>query len=242
MIEWRESGVLLATRRHGESAAIIEMFTEHHGRTAGVVRGGGGRKMAPILQLGAQLDVVWKARLDEHIGSFVVEPERARAAHLMSDRVALSGLSALCALLSFALPEREAHPALYRSSRAVLDMIGENPVWPLAYLRWELSLLEELGFGLDLSVCAATGATEGLAYVSPKSGRAVSEAGAGTWKDRLLPLAPSLVGGGVGDVEDVLQGLRVTGHFLSAWLAPSLGDRSLPDARARFVDALGRTT
>jgi len=242
VIEWRESGILLATRRHGESAAIVEVFTEGHGRTAGVVRGGGGRKMAPILQPGAQLDVTWKARLEEHIGSFTVEPERARAAHIMSDRVALGGLSAMCALLSFALPEREAHPALYRSSLAVLDMIGENPVWPLAYLRWELALLEELGFGLDLSTCAVTGATEGLAYVSPKSGRAVSEAGAGTWKARLLPLAPALVGEGTGETEDVQQGLRVTGHFLETWLAPSLGDRPVPEARARLVDTLARQT
>ncbi|MEM9342923.1 MAG: DNA repair protein RecO [Pseudomonadota bacterium] len=239
-MEWRESGVLLASRRHGESAAIIEVFSQDHGRTAGVVRGGGGRKMTPILQPGAQLDVTWKARLDEHIGSFTVEPERARAAHVLSDRTALAGLSAICALLSFALPEREPQPALYQSSLAVLDMIGDNPVWPLAYLRWELALLEELGFGLDLTTCAVTGDTEDLAYVSPKSGRAVSEAGAGTWKTRLLPLAPALIGEGTGDTDDVLQGLRVTGHFLSTWLAPSLGDRPIPEARERFVDGLAR--
>lgn len=238
-MEWREDGVLLAARRHGETAIIIEVFTRGHGLHAGVVPGGASRKMAPILQPGAGLDLVWRARLDEHIGTFRVEPLQSRA-HLMEDRLSLAALNAVAALLTFALPEREAHPALYDRTIALLEMIGEGPVWPLAYLRWEMALLEDLGFGLDLGTCAATGATEGLLYVSPRSGRAVSGAGAGAWKDRLLPLSPDLVGKGSGEREGVLQGLRVTSHFLARHLAPALGDHPLPAARQRFIDVLSR--
>lgn len=240
-MEWREEGILLTSRRHGETAAIIEVFTERHGRHAGVVRGGASRKVAPVLQPGSQLDLTWRARLEDHLGTFTVEPLRARGAALMSDRMALAGLNAMTALLSFALPEREAHAALYRGTLTVLDMMEQGPYWPLAYLRWELSLLEELGFGLDLAACAVTGAEEDLAYVSPKSGRAVSRAGAGEWAEKLLPLSPALVGQGTGAREDIRDGLRVTGHFLSSWLAHSLGDRPLPPARERLVDLLSRT-
>jgi len=238
-MEWREDGVLLAARRHGETAIIIEVFTRDHGLHAGVVPGGASRKMAPILQPGAGLDLVWRARLDEHIGTFRVEPLQSRA-HLMEDRLSLAALNAVAALLTFALPEREPHPALYDRTIALLEMIGEGPVWPLAYLRWEMALLDDLGFGLDLETCAATGATEGLLYVSPKSGRAVSGAGAGAWKDRLLPLSPDLVGKGSGEREGVLQGLRVTSHFLARHLAPALGEHPLPAARQRFIDVLSR--
>ena len=239
-MEWRENGVLLAARQHGETAQIIEVFTREHGLHIGVVQGGASRKMAPILQPGAELDLTWRARLSEHIGSFRVEPVRSRA-HLMESRMTLAALNAVAGLLTFALPEREPHPDLFQKTAALLDMIGEGPVWTLAYLRWEMALLQELGFGLDLTECAATGSTDDLSYVSPRTGRAVSKAGAGEWKDRLLPLAPDLVGEGTGDAEGVLQGLRVTGHFLVHHLGPSLGDKPLPPARQRFIDVLGRT-
>lgn len=238
-MEWREQGLLLGQRRHGESAAIIEVFTRDHGRHAGIVRGGASRKIAPILQPGAQLDLTWRARLEDHLGAFTVEPVRSRA-FLMGDRAMLAGLNALTALLSFALPEREAHPALYTRTLAVLDMMEEGPFWTLAYLRWEMALLEDLGFGLDLENCAATGAREGLAYVSPRTGRAVSEAAAGDWADRLLPLSPALVGGGSGSVDDLVSGLRVTGHFLETQLAASLGDKPVPPARNRLVEVISR--
>ena len=238
-MEWRETGVLLTARRHGETALIIEVFTRAQGLHAGVVQGGGSRKMAPVLQPGAELDLTWRARLAEHIGSFRAEPVRSRA-HLMENRLTLAALNAVAGLLTFALPEREPHPDLYDKTIALLDMIGEGPVWPLGYLRWEMALLQELGFGLDLSECAATGAKDGLAYVSPRTGRAVSEAGAGAWKDRLLPLSPDLLGTGAGETESVLSGLRVTGHFLQHHLAPSLGDKPVPPARDRFIDALSR--
>jgi len=240
MIGWREEGTLLSVRRHGETSAIIEVFTEGHGRHVGVVRGGASRKVAPILQPGAQLDLAWQARLDEHIGSFAVEPVKSRAAAVMGDRLALAGLNAMTALLSFTLPEREPHQLLYRRSLVLFDLLGTNDAWPVVYLRWELMLLEEMGFGLDLGRCAVTGARDDLVHVSPRSGRAVSAAGAGDWADRLLPLPPILLGQGVGSTAETLEGLRTTGHFLAHWLAPALGDRPLPEARQRFVDTLAR--
>ncbi|KUJ77463.1 DNA repair protein RecO [Ruegeria profundi] len=239
-MDWRDHGILLTTRRHGETAAIVEVFTESHGRHAGVVRGGTSRKIAPILQPGAQLDVLWRARLEEHIGTFQVEPLRSRAAAAFSGRLALAGLNAVVALLTFCLPEREPHPAIYTQTERLMDLLGQDEIWPLAYLRWELALLEELGFGLDLSSCAVTGSTSGLAYVSPKTGRAVSAKGAGEWADRLLPLPPCLRGEGRAPDAEIVLGLQTTGYFLAHHLAPSLGNYPLPEARARFVDQFTR--
>lgn len=240
-MEWRDEGILLSCRTHGETSAIIEVFTEEHGRHAGVVRGGASRKVAPVLQPGAQIAAVWRARLEDHLGTFTVEPLRSRAGALQ-DRLALAGLNAVCGLLAFCLPEREAHAGLYRRSVALLDLLDRAELWPLAYLRWEVALLEETGFGLDLSACAVTGATEGVAYVSPRTGRAVSEDGAGDWADRLLPLPPVLRGQGTAEDTEIVQALRVTGYFLEQHLAPSLGDRPLPDARARYVARLSRAS
>ncbi|WP_170411319.1 DNA repair protein RecO [Ruegeria arenilitoris] len=239
-MDWRDHGILLTSRRHGETAAIIEVFTEGHGRHAGVVRGGASRKTAPILQPGAQLDVLWRARLEEHIGTFQVEPLRSRAAAAFSGRLALAGLNAVVSLLSFCLPEREPHPAVYNQTEQLMDLLGQDEIWPLAYLRWELAMLEELGFGLDLSVCAVTGAREGLVYVSPKSGRAVSGEAAGEWADKLLPLPPCLRGEGAAPDAEIAAGLQTTGYFLEHRVAPSLGHHPLPEARARFVDQFTR--
>ncbi len=239
-MEWRDQGILLSARKHGETSAIIEMFTPERGRHAGVVRGGVSRRIAPILQPGAQLDVAWRARLEEHIGSFTVEPLRSRAALVMGDRLALAGLNAVTALLCSCLPEREPHEALYVRTEALLDLLGQQDVWPLAYLQWELRLLEEMGYALDLSVCAVTGATEDLAFVSPKSGRAVSANGAGAWADRLLPLPPVLRGEGEAADAEIAEAFTTTGYFLEAHLARDLGDKPLPEARARFVELFTR--
>lgn len=239
-MEWRDQGILLSVRRHGETSAIIDVFTESHGRHVGVVRGGASRKIAPILQPGAQLDLIWRARLEDHIGTYHVEPLRSRAAAALSDRLSLAGLNAVTALLSFCLPEREAHRALYRQSEMLLDLLDQSELWPLAYLRWELGLLEEMGFGLDLSTCAVTGALDGLTFISPKSGRAVSDAGAGDWADRLLPLPPCLRGEGDAEDAELLVAFGVTGYFLAEKLAPEMGHRPLPDARARFVERFSR--
>ncbi|MGP3699245.1 DNA repair protein RecO [Rhodobacter sp. NSM] len=238
MMEWRDEGALLSVRRHGESSAIIEVFTADHGRHAGVVRGGASRKVAPILQPGAQLDLTWKARLDEHMGSFTVEPLRSRTA-LLGDRLGLAGLNAICAMLHVTLPEREPHPGLWQASMALLDAL-DRPGWPAAYLRWEMRLLEETGFGLDLTRCAVTGSREDLAFVSPKTGRAVSRDGAGDWADRLFPLPLALLGQGPASGEDLAQGLAITGHFLARELAPLLNGRPLPEARARLMELLAR--
>lgn len=228
-------------RPHGESAAIIEVFTEAHGRHLGVVPGGAGRRMAPLLQPGAELDLVWRARLDSHMGQFTVEPLQARAAAVFHDRAALAALAAVCALLAFALPERAPHPRLWRASRALLDAMAAGAAdWPAAYLRWELLLLEEAGFGLDLSACAVTGARAGLAYVSPRTGRAVSVEGAGDWAARLLPLPACLTGAAPASGPELMLGLGVTGHFLERHLATAMGDRPLPQARARLLAALAR--
>lgn len=234
-MEWRDQGILLSSRRHGESSAIIEVFTSEHGRHAGVVRGGASRRMTPVLQPGAQLDVEWRARLEDHLGTFRVEPLKSRS-WSMGDRMALAGLNAVCALLLFALPEREAHERIYRKSLILLDLLEQPEIWPLAYLNWELALLEEMGFGLDLRRCAVMGEkANDLSYISPRTGRAVSRAGAGEWADRLLPLPPCLLGEGPAPDAEIVQGFHVTGHFLMHHLAPALGNTPLPDARARFV-------
>ncbi|SLN45254.1 DNA repair protein RecO [Roseisalinus antarcticus] len=240
-MQWRDTGVLLVRRPHGETSVIVEVFTEAHGRHAGLVRGGVSARLAPVLQPGSQVDVAWSARLEDHLGTFRVEPIRSRAGVVMNDRLALAGLNAICGLLAYALPEREAHAEIYARSVTLLDLLGRTDAWPLAYLRWELALLEDLGFGLDLGTCAVTGRSEGLAYVSPRTGRAVSAEGAGDWADKLLPLPPALLGGGTGPDQEILAGLGTTGHFLAHWLAPALGDQPIPAARERLMAQLARS-
>lgn len=236
-MEWRDQGILLSSRPHGEGAVIIDVFTPSKGRHAGLVRGGASRRQAPVLQPGAQLDLAWKARLEDHLGAFQAELLRSRAAAAMADRLSLAGLNAVCALLLFCLPEREAHPRLYDRTETLMDLLGQPAIWPLAYLRWEMALLEELGFGLDLSACAVEGAgANDLSYVSPRTGRAVSRRGAGGWADRLLALPPCMLGQGKAPDSEVAQGLDVTGHFLRNHLAAELAHGPLPEARTRFVD------
>lgn len=237
-MDWRDQGILLSMRLHGETSAIIEVLTAEHGRHMGVVRGGASRRMAASLQPGTGLTLGWRARLDSHIGSFSVEPLKSRA-HLLADRLALAGLLSACALLHEALPEREPHPALWQRTLGLMDALGQEG-WTAAYLRWELCLLEEIGFGLELGSCAVTGATAGLAYVSPKSGRAVTAKAAGNWADRLIPLPEGLDGAAPLEPEAVLMGLRLTGFFLDRELRPVLNDRPLPEARARLVDLISR--
>jgi DNA repair protein RecO (recombination protein O) len=237
-MDWRDEGILLSMRPHGETSAIIEVLTAGHGRHMGVVRGGASRKMAAMLQPGTSLTLEWRARLDDHIGSFSVEPLKSRA-HLLADRLALAGLLSVCALLHEALPEREPHLALWWRTLRLMDRLGIEG-WTADYVRWELCLLEEIGFGLDLSACAVTGATEGLVYVSPKTGRAVTAQGAGDWADRLLPLPEGLGGEEPLTQAAVVTGLRLTGFFLDRELRPVLHDRPLPEARSRLVDLLAR--
>ncbi|MBP7241294.1 DNA repair protein RecO [Amaricoccus sp.] len=239
-MDWRDEGILIAARRHGESAAIVEIFTAAHGRHAGVVRGGGSRRMAPVLQPGATLGVEWSARLEEHIGHFRVDPIGTPIAALIGNGAALATLGAVAALIAAALPERAAHPALYAASRDLVAALGREPDWPARYARWELALLTELGFGLDLSACAVTGARTGLAFVSPRTGRAVTREAAGDWAGRLLPLPGFLCGEGAAGPGEVAAALALTGHFLETRLAPTLPREALPSARARAVAAILR--
>lgn len=239
-MDWRDEGILLAVRKHGETSAILDVFTPEHGRHSGVLRGASSRKMTPVIQPGAQLDLQWRARLENHIGSFTAELIRSRSAVAMSDRLALAGLNAVTALLLFALPEREPHPQLYLRTEQLLDLLDQPLLWPLAYLRWEMALLDDLGYGLDLSICAVTGVREGLEFVSPKTGRAVSRAGAGEWIDLLLPLPPVMLQKGEAPDEEIAEALRTTGYFLNTHLAAQLGHKPVPEARARFITIFTR--
>jgi DNA repair protein RecO (recombination protein O) len=241
-MDWRDEGILLAARRHGESAAIVEVFTAGHGRHAGVVRGGAGRRMAPVLQPGARLSLEWTARLEEHVGTFRVDPVASRTAEIMADGAALAALGAVTALLSATLPERDAHPALYRGTVELVQALGAAADWPARYAAWELALLAELGFGLDLGSCAVTGSAEDLVWVSPKTGRAVSREAGAPWAGRLLALPGFLRGGweAAPGKAEVLAGLALTGFFLEAWVAPGLRREALPAARARAVEAIRR--
>jgi DNA repair protein RecO (recombination protein O) len=234
-MDWTDEGLLLAVRPHGESAAIVEVLTAAHGRHLGLVRGGSRRRLAPVLQPGAQLHLTWRARLDAHLGTLTVEPLRARAAAVLTDPERLAGLNALCALAAWALPEREPQPRLYPLAVALADAIAGGADWFGPYLRWERALLAETGFGLDLCACALSGATEGLAHVSPRSGRAVTAAAGAPWADRLLPLPAALLSDVPASRADMAAGLRTTGHFLATVLAPALGHRPLPAARARLA-------
>lgn len=239
-MDWQDDGLLLSARPHGETAAILEVFTAGHGRHLGVLPGGASRKKAAMLQPGTGLRLTWRARLDDHIGTFQAETLTQRSAILTQART-LYALGSVAALLRLALPERQPHPRLYAATLALVDALEAAGDWPRQYLDWEALLLEEMGFGLDLSACAVTGATEDLAYVSPRTGRAVSRNAAGDWAPRLLPLPAILLGRGAPSTEALAQGLELTGHFLALALAPVLGDFPLPDARARLVRSLAAT-
>lgn len=239
-MEWRDEGVILAARRYGESSVILEVLTRTHGRHAGVVRGGASRKQAPVLQPGNQVSVEWRARLEEHLGSFHVELLHSRSG-IMADRAALAALGSICALTGFALPERMELDVVYNSTIDLVDMLDGSDDWQADYAIWELMLLEELGYGLDLHSCAATGTTQELIYVSPKSGRAVSRQAGLAYADKMLPLPVFLqLQGSRPPLRDILDALKTTGHFLERWLAPALGNRPLPEARARLVHVLTR--
>lgn len=237
-MEWRDEGVILATRRHGETSVIIDVLTKAHGRHAGVVRGGASRKHSPVLQPGNQVELEWRARLEEHLGVYRVELMKSRSG-IMSDRGRLAALSSICSLTSFALPERMELTLIYDQTLDLIERLNTDVPWSAGYALWELMMLEELGYGLDLTSCAATGGTQELIYVSPKSGRAVSRSAGEDYVDRMLPLPEFLQMEGIyPKINEVLEALKTTGYFLERWLAPALGNRPLPDARARLVRVL----
>jgi DNA repair protein RecO (recombination protein O) len=234
-MEWTEQGIVLNVRPHGEASAIAEVLSERRGRWSGLVRGGRSRAMRPVLQPGNVVVARWRARTEDHLGSFTLEPVALRAGALIDDPLRLAGLMSLMALLKL-LPEREPHPRIHDALLVTLDALGEEGVWPAVFVRFELGLLDELGYGLDLSRCAATGSTEELVYVSPKTGRAVSRAAGEPWKDRLLPLPGFLRG--ERDVPptaaDIRDGMRLSGFFLDRFLLHPRG-LELPDSRARIL-------
>jgi DNA repair protein RecO (recombination protein O) len=239
-MDWSDEGMVIAARRHGESAAIVTLLTRTHGRHLGLARGGAGRHGRGLYQPGNTVAATWRARLAEHLGSWSCEPLRANGAALLDRAGALAALAAACALIDAVLPEREPHEALYDSTLALVASLAA-PGWAESYVRWELDLLAELGFGLDLASCAATGANDGLAYVSPRTGRAVSAAAGEPFSDRLLALPAFLAGpeGGRPRPDDIAAGLDLTGFFLTRCVfAPDA--RKLPAARTRLVDAIAR--
>lgn len=237
-MEWSDEGVILSVRPHGETGAVAEVLTRAHGRHLGLVHGGRSRKLRPVLQTGNHVDLTWKARLADNLGHYALELLTPNAARVMDHPLALTALSAMAELARL-LPERDPHPNLYEVTQFVLGFLDEPQVWPALYARWELALLEELGFGLDLTTCAATGAANDLIYVSPKSGRAVSAAAGEPYKDRLLALPPFLRAGAGGAVTpaDIAAGLALTGHFLEVRVMQPR-DASLPEVRARLASAL----
>ena len=236
-MEWRSDGILLAKKKHGETSLIIDTFCPKHGRYLGVVKGGTSRKFAPILQVGAQLDLTWRARLQDHLGSFKVELVRARIVSAMSDRVLTAGLMAVSTILSGVLPERQAYDEFYRTTEDLLDLLNQPDIWPLAYLHWELELLTVLGYGLDLSKCAVSGNTDNLRYVSPRTGRAISEEAAGEWAPKLLHLPPIILKG-PDNADGILDGLKLTGYFLTKIVFNELSVKSPVAERQRFIDLL----
>ncbi|MGH6912772.1 MAG: DNA repair protein RecO [Geminicoccales bacterium] len=236
---WQDEGVLLSARRHGETSAVISVFTLAHGRHAGLVRGGAGRRARPLYQPGNRLHVTWRARLTEQLGSFTAELLAPTAAHVLDRPDRLLGLGAACVLLDSTLPERDPHPNLYNILIAFLDRVSEEGAWLEDYVRFELALLAELGFGLDLSACAVTGTQDDLAYVSPRSGRAVSRGAARPYVDRLLPLPGFLLGAEPADRAQILAGLRLTGAFLQRHIFDA-AERPMPAARERLLGLLAR--
>jgi DNA repair protein RecO (recombination protein O) len=243
-MEWTDEGIVLSTRAYGESSAVAEVFTLDHGRHLGLIKGARSRRLASVTQTANLVGLSWRARLAEHLGMFRVELLAPYAAQALDDPLALAGASSLCAL-SRLLPERVPHPALYRALKQLLSRLDEPGIWPALVAPWELMLLAELGFALDLESCAATGVREDLAYVSPKSGQAVSAQAGEPYKDRLLRLPAYLLGRRAGEAaapltaQDLADALALTAYFLEKRvLAPS--GASLPQARLRLSESLAR--
>ena len=241
-MEWRDEGLIIGARKHGEASTIVEALTRAHGRHLGLVRGGRSARLRATLQPGNTIGLVWRARLDEHLGSFAVEPLALRAGRLMGSGMALAGINYLAALVRV-LPERDPHEALYEAASLIADALDDGALAPTLIARFEAQILAECGFRLDLSSCASTGATDRLVYVSPKSGRAVSAEAGAPWRDRLLPLPPFLREGAPLEAqpsaEEIADGFRLTGFFLARDLFALRGE-PLPDSRAAFLKAAAR--
>jgi DNA repair protein RecO (recombination protein O) len=237
-MEWTDDGIVLGTRRHGEANAIIEVMTHGHGRHLGLVRGGAGTRLRPLLQPGNTLRVVWRARLDEHLGHYAVEPLRLHGASQLAASYVVYGVTHLAALCRL-LPERDPHPEVHDQLAAMLDRLDDPLAAAAEMVRFELRMLAELGFGLDLASCAATGAESDLGFVSPKSGRAVSRTAALPWQDRLFRLPAFLSTAVTPSLDDIADGFALTGFFLVRRVLEPRG-LAFADAREGFVAAVLR--
>lgn len=238
-MEWRDEGIVLGRRPHGEHAAVVTLFTRGHGRHLGLARGGGHGKGAALYGLGNVVTATWRARLPEHLGNYSCEPGRSVGAMMLDDADKLDALSSAAGLLDAVLPEREAHEPLYAATLGLIDALGRED-WQADYVRWECRCLAELGFGLDLESCAATGSRADLCYVSPRTGRAVSGEAGAPFAGRLFALPDFLTGEGPASPENLVQGLEIAGYFLTRYaLAPN--GRDLPGARVRLYERWRRT-
>ena len=241
-MDFADTGFVLSARRHGEGDLILACLTREHGRHLGLVKGGAGRKNRPAFEIGNQLSLNWRARLSEQLGHFQAELLEANIAHIIDDADRLAALSAAAAVIDATLPERAPHQDVHDDFAVLVQgLVAAVPDWAGLYLRWELKLLADLGFGLDLSRCAVTGTTEDLAFVSPKTGRAVSRQGAGRYAERLLPLPAFLLQEGLAtDATSLAQGLRLTGHFIHGHLLPTHSAEKRLTARDRLIERLTR--
>ena len=236
-MDWESEGYIVSVRKHGESSAIIDVLTPDQGRHAGLVRGGNSRRQRPVIEIGNKVQVQWRARLSEHLGNFTIEPLQLNAATLMHDRTSLVGLNAVCAMAKTVLPERQAFPQVYAAFDVLIENMGDADIWPALYVRWEMGVLAALGYGLDLSACASTGANDNLTHVSPRSGRAVSASAAEPYLDKLLPLPPFMRGERGLSPQDIQDGLNLTGFFLETRVQWGI-NQTLPEARAAMVERL----
>ena len=236
-MDWTEDGYVLAVKPHGETSAIINILTKTRGRHAGLVRGGRSRRMRPVLQPGNKITARWHARLSEHLGSFDVEALDARAAIFMEHRTSLAALNSISALCMAALPEREPHTELYTVFEILLENLHDIDIWPALYIRFEMALLQALGYGLDLSQCAATGSNDNLTHISPRSGRAVSASAAEPYLDKLIPLPGFLNGTNQLMDGDIEQGLDLTGYFLESRVFHAM-NKETPRERGRLLELL----
>jgi DNA repair protein RecO (recombination protein O) len=233
-MQWSDAGFVVALRPHGEHALIAQLLTRDHGRHLGLVRGGQSPRLRAVLQPGNEVSALWRGRLDEHLGSFACELVRAHAARFIDDPDRLAGLTAAAALVAATLPEREPHADVFASFAALLAAIDSRDGWPAQYVGWECALLSSLGFGLELTCCAVSGTTSDLAYVSPRSGRAVSHEAGRRYHDKLLRLPAFLWREAPVDTAQIALGLQLTGYFLLHHVLLPQG-RTIPAARARLA-------
>jgi DNA repair protein RecO (recombination protein O) len=238
-VEFEDDGFVLAARPHGETGAIVEVLTAERGRWAAHVAGGASRRLKPVLQPGSRVRISYRARVSDQLGSARLEGEGEGASALFDDPLALAALAAAAAVVAGALPEREPHPGAFLAFEALVGALAYEDIWPAVLVRFEMGLLQELGFGLDLSRCAVTGSRDDLAWVSPRTGRAVSAAAGEPYRERLLALPPFLLSaqGGL-TAGDIAAGLTLTGRFLQDFVFAAL-NRPLPPARDRLIERLG---